>query len=159
MSQPRVAHIQSRFAARAQRGRGVSMAEAVAAADAAVGEIRGDGLREVERLLLAARRLADLGDAAAVAELQATADSIIGLCGVFGPAAVSMAALSLRQLLDATAPAPPSVKAVKVHIEAMQLLWAATPDERAAMAMDVLEALRGLVAFPSRRPLRPADGS
>ena len=128
---------------------GVTLSEAVAAAEQRLETIKERGLREiaanVARVQTIGHNLAVARDAALEAELYAAANALIGVAALFGLAAVGDVAFSLCTLLDRqTGAATWDARAVQLHLESLRLVHDETADPAETQA--VVSALRRVVS-------------
>ncbi len=149
MTESRELKAETRFAERAKRGRGVGLQDAVAAAEKRLEAMGDDARSEIDAMLgrmQGARPRIAAGDPAAFAGVRADADALTGLAPIFAAPEVAEAAVSLRRLYDACAPAPPSADAVRVHLDALLVFRSGDTAVLEQSAPTLLEGLARVVA-------------
>jgi hypothetical protein len=123
---------------------GITLAEALARADAKLEEIRPPSLERIDEALAALGvRAPATPEPVEVDRLYRLANELAGTAGVFGLAGLGRAAYSLCELLDAQRGAAAwNAAAVTVHLEGMRLLRA--EDSGALAPPAVAAVLAGL---------------
>lgn len=140
---------------------GRSLVEALRGAQKRIEKISPDLLagvdRSIARMEKAAASLGDSPDAPAVTEIYQAANDIIALAGLVGYPALDEVAHGLCELIDAfRAEGVWHDQAIRVHIDAVQLLRGLRADDKAACDK-VLSGLRAVwLRFGVRQPPEPA---
>ncbi len=118
-----------RLAGLVNRPGGITVSEAVLAAEANLETLRDRGLGEiastVTRMLAIGDTLRAGTDAAEQAELYKLSNFLVGVCGVFGYGGVGEVAFSLCSLLDRLRSAGLwNVPSVRIHLDSLRLVHA-----------------------------------
>ncbi len=129
-----------RLAGLVNRPGGITVSEAVVAAEANLETLRDRGVEEiaaaVTRLLAIGDGLKPVADPAEQAELYKLSNFLVGVSGVFGLACVGEVAFSLCSLLDRLRTAGMwSVPSVRIHLDSLRLAHGGNlqPGEMAAI--------------------------
>ena len=106
---------------------GLTLLEAVAAADRQLQTIRDRGLEEIRasaaRMVTLGKSLAVTRDAAAELELYTLSNGLVGVAAVFGLAELGEVAFSLCTLLDRFSMSGQfSAQAIQIHLDSVRLL-------------------------------------
>jgi chemotaxis protein histidine kinase CheA len=156
MSQRPIPAHTKRLAAMVNRPGGQTEDEAVAAATANLETMRERTITELDATVLQmqqlGRALQTHPDAAAVAELYALSNSVVGIAGVFGMSGLSAVAYSLCELIDRLRTSRTwNSQAVKVHLESLPLMQGAGPGK-----WEEQEVQKALTRLVDRVPHSPA---
>ncbi len=127
---------------------GITVSEAVAAAETNLATIRDRGLEEITAIMLRIQALGEslrvTPDAALQMELYKASNSLVGIAGVFGLGGLGEVAFSLCNLLDRLrATGLWSFPSVRIHLDSMRLAQAGTLSEAEMTAIGA--ALRQVV--------------
>jgi len=129
---------------------GMTAAEALSAAQAAVEEVREPTLAEIDSSLQEiyglgeSMKVADAGDEAAMQRMYACANRVVAMGGVFGLAELGQAAYSLCELVSRFQTLDRfQYKLIQVHLDGLRLLRNPT-DHPEAIRKEVLAGLRHL---------------
>lgn len=139
----------NRLATLVHQPAGLSLDEAIVAADANLNLIRGTVVREIEVMVermqaIGAAPQTDL-DAQSLNELYALANSVVGMAGVFGMECLGQVSFSLCALLDhMRSAAEIDGRALKVHMDSLRLLRPGTLQDLAQQDA-IVAALRRVV--------------
>jgi hypothetical protein len=145
-----------RLAGLVNRPGGITVSEAVAAAETNLATIRDRGLEEITAIML---RIQGLGerlrvqpDAALQMDLYTASNSLVGIAGVFGLGGLGEVAFSLCNLLDRLRAANLwSFPSVQIHLDSMRLAQTGTLTE--AEMTSIATALRQVVdRIPNAHP-------
>lgn len=136
MSTPTPPRKANAFAKLVRQPGGLTMNEAVRAADANLQSIRGQLLAEVEasveRMQTLGRALRDASDGGALEELYALANSVVGMSGASGLRALGQVCYSLCEVIDRLQTSGAwNGPAVQVHMDSLWLLRPGTAEGEA----------------------------
>ena len=141
------------FVVKARRAGGVAMADALAAADAALDALAPGMRSRVDALaddLRSGMEAAGRGDASVLERLRRDADLLAGCAAYVGLTGLGRSAASLCRLLDADAAVPPSPTALRPFMDAVGLLAKGGPVGPETEA--VLGGLEQIAALRTARP-------
>ena len=170
MSPPTLTRKANAFAKLVRQPGGLSMDEAVRAADENLRSIRGQLVAEVEaaveRMQALGGALRDGPDQGALNELYRSANSVIGLAGPSGLPATGQVCYSLCELIDRLQTSDTwNAPALQVHMDSLRLLRSGAAEDEAQQEA-IVAALRRVVArvlppgaIPLRRGQPPSIGS
>ncbi len=145
-----------RMASLVNRPGGVTVSEAVAAAEANLETLRGRGLEEIATAMARVQAIGEAlklrPDAADQAELYTVSNFLVGVCGVFGLAGLGEVAFSLCSLLDRLRISGVwSMPSVQIHLDSLRLAYAGNLQASEMAAIGV--ALRQVVGRVPAPPL------
>lgn len=124
-----------RWAGLVSRPGGVCAAEASAAAERSLVQMRGGALERIGATLRHMQTLAGPGLATHWAELYRLANTLVGTAGAFGLGSLAAVALRLCAMIDRAPPAPQGLTAARLHVDSLRLVHAGGLDDAQARAI------------------------